>query len=575
VAVRGGNLVNARRVLVIGDEGVTAEIVGGNAAVDETVRPLFQKQCTVCHEARSPANRSLSPEQWAATVDRMIGQRGAEIPKPDRDKIVGYLQALARAGQVSARITVAPNAPPGVREVRVLTDRGASTAFPFEVGALPEITSAEPNSEPGQPQTITPPLVINGALGKSGERDFFQFSAKRGERLTFDLKGYRLNVAAQGTFNPALYLHDATGKTIAKNLGHFDLDPFLDWTAPADGTYTLLVRDLLWRGAPSSVYRLVIGAGPPATVLESGDPAPAADAPDFALTATPDNISVGPGGSVAVLVRATDRRGLKGPITVTLKDAPAGVLVSPGVIPPDDDKTVLVLTATDAASPNAASFDGRAAWVEGVAESTGGAPITRRARPLEEFRINNQRRTQPARRSCRPRPDPARLRALRRHKRAHACAQRHGARAGHDHPPKRVQRQHSVGRARPAARRRTRRRNQRSRQPFRGSCDSARQRQRARPRGAPAARLAARANRHHRHRGRRNLQHGRPHSCRPGSAREPVSRPAARRCCLARLGAPFRRTLQCDGGSRNGCVIKAGHGGRSSKVRRRWPLVSP
>ncbi len=83
VAVRGGNLVGVKRVLVTGERGVTAELVGGGGAVDESAKPVFQQKCQLCHELRSPANRTMTPEQWAATVDRMINQRSAPI-EPER-----------------------------------------------------------------------------------------------------------------------------------------------------------------------------------------------------------------------------------------------------------------------------------------------------------------------------------------------------------------------------------------------------------------------------------------------------------------------------------------------------------
>ena len=387
VAVRGGNLVGVKRVLVIGQTGVTAELVGGGAAVDEAAKPVFQQKCQLCHELRSPANRTMTPEQWAATVDRMISQRSAPIAKEERDRIVPYLQALSRAGQVTARIRVAPDAAPGLRELRLGTDQGASTAWPFEIGALPETMAVEPNSEPGQPQRVTLPLVVNGALAQGGERDYFAFEAKKGQRLAFNLKGFRLNEQSQTFFNPALYLYDATGKVIAKNFGHFDFDPLIDWTAPEDGTYTLLVRDLLWRGTPASVYRLTMG---PLAAEAASSTDTEGGGPSFTLETMPDSVSIGPGGMAALVVRATNRRGLRGPITLALRNLPEGISAAPTVIPPDDDKAVVVLSA----SPGTAA-EVRVAAVEGQAAGESGQSIVRQARPLEIYLYQNQRRTQP------------------------------------------------------------------------------------------------------------------------------------------------------------------------------------
>jgi hypothetical protein len=552
VSVRGGNLIGAKKLMVMGAGGVTAELVGGQVAVDEKVRPLFQNKCTSCHEARSPANRSMTADQWASTVDRMINARGADIPKDDRDKIVGYLQALAKAGQVTAKITVAKDAAPGLREVRLLTDKGASTAWSFEVSGLPEIAAAEPNSTIQQAQKVTLPVVVNGAITQSAEKDYFAFEAKKGQRFAFNLKGFRLNEQSQSFFNPVLYLYDAKGKEVGKNLGRFGLDPDLEWTAPEDGTYNLLVRDLLWRGSPSSIYRLSMGplsmdgiltpsaARPGASVsarlmasdggtssssapftllvpanaqgvtmistpmgempmlirdlpdggepngatgtpvalpalfkgriaasgqvdtfrvklaqgnagLElyarrlgsalkakvtvknakgvvvanqeaTGDdddisiprafPAPgeytvevaSADgegggaqpycwealggAPDFALTAQPDAINLAPGQTQSIVVRVTRRENLKSPITLTLQNLPPGVTASSAVVPPDDEKAIIAVTAAADAT-----IQGAVIAVEGRADGTDGAPLMRRARPLEVYNVNNNART--------------------------------------------------------------------------------------------------------------------------------------------------------------------------------------
>ncbi len=273
VAVRGGNLTGASSAMINGAPGVTAELLPSGLKVDEKAKPAFEKACASCHELRSPANRTLTPEQWAATVDRMITARNAQINKTDRDAIVGYLQGAARAGQVIARVTVSKDAIPGVREVRVVTDKGVSSAFSFEVGALPETLATIPNTTLQSPQAVATPVVINGVMTNSGQRDWFGFAAKKGERLVFNLKGYRLNESAQYFFNPVLYLYDASGKELIKNLGRFGLDPLIDWTAPTDGNYVILVRDMLWKGSPASVYRLSIASQPYDAILTPSGPA--------------------------------------------------------------------------------------------------------------------------------------------------------------------------------------------------------------------------------------------------------------------------------------------------------------
>ncbi|MFM7322342.1 MAG: c-type cytochrome [Armatimonadota bacterium] len=543
VALRGSNLGAARKLLVLGPPGVSAELLQGGGAPDASARPVFQARCTSCHEARSADNRTLGPEQWAQVVDRMIDVRGADIPKADRDRIVGWLQAAARAGVVSARLTVAKDAAPGTREVRLVTDNGVSAGFNFEVGSLPEIVAS------GDTAKADLPLVLNGALARPGQQDRVTFEAVKGQRLNFNLKGYRLNEQSWAFFNPALFIEDANGKAVAKSLGRFGLDPLIEWTCPKDGAYTLVVRDLLWKGNPASVYRLVAGAVPYDSALSplvarpgatvdatlAGDdgtgipvkvrapvdltgvarvPTPLGDAPvlvrdipdgggpvvsvqlatsvtlpaafsgrivdpakqvdrfrvralqagglevhaarlgsslrpkvtvrnangdvvatrtmtddndpsigdafkgageyvvevqsdnglagsyaweatlgkvvDFALTATPDGVNLAPGQRGALLVRAMRRENIPGPISVTIADAPKWLTVEPGIIPPDDDKAVVLITVADDAPVGGANLR-----IEGTTlvpdriDPRVKVPLVRRARPIELYRGNN------------------------------------------------------------------------------------------------------------------------------------------------------------------------------------------
>ena len=271
VEINGGNLIGVHGMLIGGAPGVSAQIVGGANPVDESARPIFQSKCTTCHEERSPANRSKSPEDWAATVTRMITKNSADISVPDRARIITYLQGVSKAGKVSARITVAANAAPGLREMRLLTDHGASTPISFEVGTVPEMDAPKfKTGKSDEAVSVKLPISVNGTLSQSGERHWFRFDAKKGQRLTFNLKAERINAEEGSFFFPTLFVYNDSGHELAKNLGKFGVDPFVDFLVPADGAYLVLVHDLLWHGSPGSVYRLTMGPIPAEGVLSPG-----------------------------------------------------------------------------------------------------------------------------------------------------------------------------------------------------------------------------------------------------------------------------------------------------------------
>ncbi len=264
VEVRGASLTGAQGLLVAGG-GVSGSVEPGGNKVDETNKPVWQAKCASCHELRSPANRSMTPAQWAATVDRMVKLRSAPLSSEESIKVTQYLQSAARAGQITARLSIARDAMPGIREVRIVTPHGVSTVGLFEVGSLPEVMAA-----PGkltQPLPVTLPCVANGTLAGTGERHYFKFTAEQGKHYVFNLKGYRYNDMTQMFFNPDLRLYDAKGQELVENHGYYELDPLIDWTCTASGDYVLEVRDLLGKGNPGSVYRLTMGAVPYDTAL--------------------------------------------------------------------------------------------------------------------------------------------------------------------------------------------------------------------------------------------------------------------------------------------------------------------
>jgi len=264
VEIRGSGLAGADKLVVLG-KGVSGSVDPADIKVDETNKVVFQSKCSSCHELRSPANRSMTPAQWASTVDRMVRVRQAPLSADETAKVTQYLTALARAGKITAKVQIAKDTLPGLYEIRVATPKGISTAGLFEVGHLPELMAV--NNKMEQPLPVSLPCVVNGSMVSNAERNFFKFSAKKGTRYVFDLKAFRYNLLTQEFFNPNLRLYDATGKQLVENHGYFDLDPLIDWSCPADGDYTLEVRDLLGRGNPGDVYRLAMGVVPYDTAI--------------------------------------------------------------------------------------------------------------------------------------------------------------------------------------------------------------------------------------------------------------------------------------------------------------------
>lgn len=384
VELRGSSLSGAEKLLVSGP-GITGVVKAGSAKADDKYRPLFQAKCGGCHELRSPANRSLTAAQWAATVDRMVKVRNAPLSATEQTQVTEYLQSAARTGRVTAELTMAAGAPPGIREIRIVTPRGVSTAGLFEVGKLPEILGA--NGKMEQALAVKLPCVANGCFSGNAERHFYRFGAEKGQRYVFDMKAFRYSEASQMYFNPNLRLYDSGGQEIAENHGYYDLDPLLDWTCPSSGDYTLEARDLLGRGNPGSVYRLTMVPVSMGAVLEpptSLNGARAATA--IQCVARPDNVTVRPGMSTVVEVTVTRRDRIEGDITVQAEGLPQGVSAAPVLLPPDRQVARLILRA----EANAASAETPIRLMASGKGTEGEVRV--RAVPQETYLINNQAR---------------------------------------------------------------------------------------------------------------------------------------------------------------------------------------
>lgn len=260
VDVRGSELNGATGMLVY-QPGITGKVFSDEGSVDKTNQPLWSEKCGSCHELRSPANRDLSPEAWAATVQRMITKNQAPISPQDAQKITEYLQSAARGSKVMANIKVAADAVPGIYMIRLVTPLGITSPVPFEVTSLP-VVQAVPSNPKLLSQPVTLPCVVNGCIERNGEMDRFQFSAVQGARYVFNLRAFRYNILTQFYFNPILRLYDSSGNKIAENDGYHELDPLLDWKCTQSGTYVLEVRDLLGDSNPGDVYHLTMGSVP-------------------------------------------------------------------------------------------------------------------------------------------------------------------------------------------------------------------------------------------------------------------------------------------------------------------------
>ncbi len=161
---------------------------------------------------------------------------------------------------VKKKVTVAKDAPLGVREFRIATSLGLSSVGQLLIVDDPVVMEAPNNNTAALAQAIRLPCVLAGKLEVVEDLDYFKFEAKEGEIVTFEMFCARLQDKIhdlQKHAKPMLTLLDSDGRELAANDHFFFADPMLSYKIPKAGTYFLQVRESTYDGDPRWVYAIL------------------------------------------------------------------------------------------------------------------------------------------------------------------------------------------------------------------------------------------------------------------------------------------------------------------------------
>jgi hypothetical protein len=181
--------------------------------------------------------------------------------------------SAATDGQVKAKITVPADAPPGLHEIRCETAQGVTTPMYFFVSQYAQVPEKEPNNAIQQANPITTPTTIAGVIDGGEDQDTYSFAAKKGERLVFDVEGFKRYAPPQNNMEGVSYLdsfiilRDEQGKELAYDDDSTRADAFLAFQFPTDGKYFITIRDSLFRSRGDFHYRLTVGNRPTITAV--------------------------------------------------------------------------------------------------------------------------------------------------------------------------------------------------------------------------------------------------------------------------------------------------------------------
>ncbi len=238
---------------------------------------------------------------------------------------IGLATGSDRIESLTRKVTAPADPERTAFDYSLETPAGIATPFSLLVGDLEEITEPAPIAD--TPLKLPGPIAVTGRLDGPQSFDRYSLDAKQGERWTIALEARRIG----SPLDVSLSLHGADGKELAAN---DDLpgmtDAGLDFVAPADGSYELVVSDVSGRGPPqAAAYRLSLKR-------------PAAD---FSLE-VPQRLNALIGESTNWTVKAVRRGGWAGPIKLSIAGLPPG-LEAPEelVIPADKSELAIAITA--------------------------------------------------------------------------------------------------------------------------------------------------------------------------------------------------------------------------------------
>lgn len=239
-------------------------------------------------------------------------------------QFVGPEGALAQAAAVNVPADFA------AKQLRVATPSTQTASWVNVVASnVVEQLEAEPNDSPDTATGVTLPGAINGRLEVAADNDWYQFTAKQGQRLVFTGETRSLGSPCD------LYmrLYNAEGGVLAEAEDNGNAEGALNFTFPADGNYRLRVEETNRRGGPDMVYRIVASAYQPG----------------FDLAAEAEKLDAPQNGVFVVKVTAA-RRDYNGPITLAVEGAGDCKLAN-NIIPEGKPDTTVHVTVGPSLAP--------------------------------------------------------------------------------------------------------------------------------------------------------------------------------------------------------------------------------
>lgn len=217
------------------------------------------------------------------------------------------------AGNRTTKVTL-PAAPQHEYGIVAADDKGSAPyANTFRLSPFGNVLEVEPNDDNGTATPFSPPLALNGVIGKPGDIDRFVFKATKGQ--AFDIRVFARSL--RSPLDSVLYIGARSGGVIAGNDDSAGPDSYIRFGAPDDGEYVIWVHDQLLNGGPNYAYRIEVS--PVEAKLNLSVPSESLVRGTGTIA-----VAVPKGNRQAILVNAS-RADFGGDLAISASNLPAGV----------------------------------------------------------------------------------------------------------------------------------------------------------------------------------------------------------------------------------------------------------
>lgn len=303
----------------------------------------------------------IHDEPFATAMFPLGGRRGGHVSLT--------LQGGSLTAPLAHELDLAADAPWLAKRMEIPLQAAAILSpMALAVGDLPEWFEQEPNDTPSEAAVLDLPITVNGRIERARDRDCIRFRAKNGQKLQVRA----LSRSLGSPLDVSLILQNDKGETLQTaddtpaaarvppvvrpiQMPQNDDDSLLEFTAPADGEYTVLVDDVYFHGGPEYAYRLEISEPRPDFELlmqpgravnpqqqqqeQQGQQVLA----EFAGQGT-GCLSIDRGGRGSLVVRVI-RRNYNGPIELSAEGLPPGLTVEPATIAAGQNQAEMAFNA--------------------------------------------------------------------------------------------------------------------------------------------------------------------------------------------------------------------------------------